>query len=292
MLFKGLCTAIVTPFTKDLKEVNYEEFKRLIDFQIEGGAKAIVFFGTTGEASTLTKQEKIEITKFAVSYVNGRVAVIVGSGGNNTQEVVENCKTYEGLGVDGLLVVTPYYNKASQLGLIKHYTLIADSVNTPIILYNVPGRTGVNLSPKTVLTLSRHPNIVGIKEASGNLSQIMEIKRLCSDDFALYSGDDGLILPILSVGGVGVISVLSNILPKETSEICKYFFNGEIEKSRKLQLKLSPLINALFSDVNPIPIKNALNILGYNVGGLRLPLCLEMTDENYENLKQTLSNLN
>jgi len=289
MLFKGLCTAIVTPFTEDLKQVNYELFKTLIDKQIEGGAKAIVFFGTTGEASTLTKQEKIEITKFAVDYCKGRVAVIVGSGGNNTLEVIENSKTYESLGVDGLLIVTPYYNKASQLGLIKHYTLIADSVNIPIILYNVPARTGVNLKPETVLTLSRHPNIVGIKEASGNLSQIMEIRRLCSDDFAIYSGDDGLILPILSIGGIGVISVLSNVLPKETNDICEYFFNGEIDKSKDLQLKLLPLINALFSEVNPIPVKNALDILGFDVGGLRLPLCKEMSDENYLNLKQILS---
>ena len=292
MLFKGLATAIITPFTKDLKEVNYKEFKRLIDKQIESGVKSIVFFGTTGEASTLSKQEKIEITKFAIDYCKGRVTVIVGSGGNNTLDVVENCKLYESLGVDGLLIVTPYYNKASQLGLIKHYTLIADSVNTPIILYNVPGRTGVNLKAETVLTLSRHPNIVGIKEASGNLNQIMEIKRLCSDDFAIYSGDDGLILPILSIGGVGVISVLSNIFPKETNNICEYFFNGEIEKSKELQLKFLPVINALFSDVNPIPVKNALDILGFDVGGLRLPLCKEMSDENYKNLKQTLSNLN
>lgn len=287
-MFRGLCTAIVTPF-KDNK-VDYETFKKLIDFQIINKAQAIVFFGTTGEASTLSKKEKREIADFAVKYVNKRVKVIVGSGSNNTLEAVKNSKTYEKLGVDGLLVVTPYYNKCTQNGLIQHYLKIANSVNIPIILYNVPGRTGVNILPSTVLTLSKHKNIVAIKEASGNIMQIQEILSIVDKDFKVYSGDDALLLPILSLGGSGVISVASNILPKQMADICDYYFSNKTDKARQLQLKMLPLIQTLFIEVNPIPIKNAMAILNLCSNELRLPLS-NMKPENLEKLKNLIKDI-
>ena len=289
-MFKGLCTAIVTPFKNE--KVDYETFKNLIDFQINNGAKAIVFFGTTGEASTLTKKEKLTIADFAVKYVNKRVKVIVGSGSNNTLEAVKSSKAYQKLGVDGLLIVTPYYNKCTQQGLIEHYLKIADSVNIPIILYNVPGRTGVNILPSTVLTLSKHKNIVAIKEASGNIVQAQEILSVVDKDFKVYSGDDALLLPLLSVGGSGVISVASNIVPREMSSICDYYFYGDTKKARDLQLKLLPLIQALFIEVNPIPIKKAMEILKMCSSTLRLPLTNKMKEENLLKLKKSLKDLN
>ena len=289
-MFKGLCTAIVTPFIEN--RVDYETFKNLIDFQINNGAKAIVFFGTTGEASTLSKKEKLTIADFAVKYVNKRVKVIVGSGSNNTLEAVKSSKAYQKLGVDGLLIVTPYYNKCTQQGLIEHYKKIADSVNIPIILYNVPGRTGVNILPSTVLTLSKHKNIVAIKEASGNIVQAQEILSVVDKDFKVYSGDDALLLPLLSVGGSGVISVASNIVPREMSSICDYYFYGDTKKARDLQLKLLPLIQALFIEVNPIPIKKAMEILKMCSSTLRLPLTNKMKEENLLKLKKSLKDLN
>ncbi len=290
-MFKGLCTAIVTPFKNNGKSVDYDAFKRLVDFQIENGAKAIVFFGTTGEAATLTKKEKIEIAKFAVSYVNKRIKVIVGSGSNNTAEAVKNAKLYTKLGVDGLLVVTPYYNKCTQSGLIEHYTKIARSTNLPIIMYNVPGRTGVNIAPETTIKLSKIKNIVAIKEASGNLTQVQQILSHVDDDFSIFSGDDGLLLPMLSVGAKGVISVASNIMPKEVSDICNFYFNKNTTKAKELQLKLHELFQNLFIEVNPIPVKNAMEMLGMIDATTRLPLTSQMKEENYKKLKNTLISL-
>ena len=271
-IFKGSCPAIVTPFSKDGTKINFESFKSLIDFQINGGSNAIVFLGTTGESATLTKEEKIAVVKFAVSYVNGRVPVIVGCGSNNTQTAVEYAKLFESLGADGLLCVTPYYNKCSQDGLKKHYETIAKSTSLPIILYNVPSRTGVNLLPETVLKLSDVENIIGVKEASGNMSQITDLVALCGDKIDVYSGDDGLTVPIMSIGGAGVISVLANIKPKAVSTMCYLAKMGDFKEASKIQLKYNKLIKNLFSDVNPIPIKSALNHLGFNVGPTRLPL--------------------
>lgn len=271
MVFKGYAPAIVTPFTKSGK-VNYNVFKKLIDFQIENGARAIVFLGTTGESATLTQKEREEVVEFAVEYVDYRVPVIVGAGSNCTKTAIEKSRKFEKLGADCLLHVTPYYNKCTQNGLIEHYTAIAKSVSIPIILYSVPSRTGVNIQPETVKVLSEIDNIVGIKEASGNISQISEIRRLCDEDFAIYSGDDGLTVPILSVGGAGVISVVGNALPKYMTAICDNYFLGNIDYSRELQLALNPLIKLMFAEVNPIPIKYAMKLVGFDCGIPKLPL--------------------
>ena len=270
ILFKGCGTAICTPFNDS--GVNFEEFKKLINFQIDNGADAIIVCGTTGEASTMTTEEKIATIKCAVETSNGRIPIIAGTGGNNTKQVIEYSKTVEKLGVDGLLIVTPYYNKCTQNGLILHYTAIANEVSIPIILYSVPSRTGVNIEPKTCLELSKIENIVAIKEASGNLSQVAEIAQLCGDNLHIYSGNDDQILPILSLGGLGVISVLSNIEPQYTHDIIQNFFEGNITLATQMQLKALPLIKALFSEVNPIPVKSALNQIGFNFGAPRLPL--------------------
>lgn len=270
ILFKGCGTAICTPFNDS--GVNFEEFKKLINFQIANGADAIIVCGTTGEASTMTTEEKIATIKCAVETSNGRIPIIAGTGGNNTKQVIEYSKTVEKLGVDGLLIVTPYYNKCTQNGLILHYTAIANEVSIPIILYSVPSRTGVNIEPKTCLELSKIENIVAIKEASGNLSQVAEIAQLCGDNLHIYSGNDDQILPILSLGGLGVISVLSNIEPQYTHDIIQNFFEGNITLATQMQLKALPLIKALFSEVNPIPVKSALNQIGFNFGAPRLPL--------------------
>ena len=271
-IFYGSCSAIVTPFTKDGKEINFNTLKKLIDYQLDNGTNAIVFLGTTGESSTLTKEEKISIVKFAVSYINGRVPVIVGAGSNNTKIAVENSILYESLGADALLHVTPYYNKCTQNGLIKHYLEIANSVNIPIILYNVPSRTGVNILPSTVEKLSKHKNITAIKEASGNMDQITSLLSSLQDDFSVYSGDDALTLPILSVGGKGVISVISNVAPREMANLCSAYFSNDYELCKEIQLKLYPLIKLLFLEVNPIPIRAALQIAGFDMGPPRLPL--------------------
>jgi len=290
MIFQGNCSAVVTPFTKNGKKINYTALKKLIDKQIAGNCGAILFIGTTGESTTLTQKEKNELAEFGIKYVNKRVPVIVGAGSNNTLEAIEKSKIYEKLGADALLHVTPYYNKCTQKGLIAHYTKIADNINIPIIMYNVPSRTGVNILPETVQVLSQHKNIVGIKEASGNIDQIAEIVRTCSNDFTVYSGDDAIVLPVLALGGKGVISVAGNIIPSTMNLLCQEFFKGNIDKARQIQFEINPLVKLLFSEVNPIPIKTALNILGYNVGDCRLPLT-SMDSAKKKKLKQKLLNM-
>ena len=284
IIFKGCATALVTPFTQNGEKVDFKAYQNLIDEQINAGIDALVVLGTTGEPSTMTQEECDDVVKFAINHINGRVPVIVGAGSNSTKQAINKCIRYEQLGADALLVVTPYYNKCTQSGLISHYTQIAKATSLPIILYNVPGRTGVNLLPKTILELSKLENIVAVKEASGNIEQISEIKRLCKDDIQVYSGDDGLTLPILAVGGIGVISVASNVVPKKMTQLCSTFFDGEITRSREIQFELNPLIKSLFLEVNPIPVKTALSMLGKMSGTLRLPLS-EMQQENIEKLK-------
>ena len=285
ILFKGCGTAIVTPFTDE--GVNFDEFKKLIEFQISEGVDALIVCGTTGESSTMTLDERKETIKFAKEVSNGRVPIIAGTGGNCTKSVIEMTKWAESIGVDGALIVTPYYNKTTQKGLIAHYTEIAKNTTLPIILYSVPSRTGVNITPETCLELSKIPNIVAIKEASGNISQVTEIKNLCKDELQIYSGNDDQILPILSLGGIGVISVLSNLFPKETHNIVFDFLDGNINKAIDGQIKAIPLIKALFSEVNPIPVKAGLNMVGYNVGIPRLPL-IEMSEKGKEKLLKAI----
>lgn len=287
IIFKGCGTAIATPFTED--GINYEEFGKLIEFQIENNCDALIVCGTTGEASTMTKEEKMSVIKYAIDKVNKRIPVIAGTGGNNTREVIELSKYSESIGVDGLLIVTPYYNKTTQLGLIEHYKTIASNTNLPIILYSVPSRTGLNIEPNTCLELSKIDNIVAIKEASGNLSQVAKIKALCGDNLEIYSGNDDQILPILSLGGIGVISVLSNIAPKYTHDMIEHYFNGNNDEATNMQLNCIDLVDSLFCEVNPIPVKEALNILGYNYGIPRLPL-IKMTDKGKKRLEKSLNN--
>ena len=270
ILFEGCATAIATPFNES--GVNYDEFGKLIDFQINQGIDALVVCGTTGESATMTDAERKETFSFAVKKVNHRVPVIIGTGSNCTNAAIELTKYAESVGADGALVVTPYYNKCTQTGLIEHYKAIAVATSLPIIVYSVPSRTGVNILPKTCLELSKIPNIVAIKEASGNLSQVAEISALCGDDLTIYSGNDDQILPVLSVGGKGVISVLSNVAPNKTSKMVHDFLNGNFEDAKKAQLEAIGLINALFCEVNPIPVKAVLNMMGYNFGKPRLPL--------------------
>lgn len=288
-LFKGCGTAISTPFTEN--GVNYEEFKKLIEFQISEGIDAIIVCGTTGESSTMTSDEKKEVIKFTVDTVKSRVPVIAGTGSNNTASAIEMSKYAESVGADGLLIVTPYYNKATQNGLIAHYEAIAKKINIPIIVYSVPSRTGVNILPETCLKLSKISNITAIKEASGNISQIANIANLCGEELIIYSGNDDQTLPILSLGGLGVISVLSNIAPKQTSKMVHDFLNGNIDDAKKFQLASIPLINALFSEVNPIPVKEALNIMGYDFGAPRLPLT-KLTEKNKEILIKEMKKMN
>lgn len=287
ILFEGCATAIATPFTES--GVNYEEFGRLIDFQIEEGIDALVVCGTTGESATMTDDERKETFSFAVKKVAGRVPVIIGTGSNCTRTAIELTKYAESIGADGALVVTPYYNKATQGGLIEHYKAIASSTNLPIIVYSVPSRTGLNVLPSTCLELSKIPNIVAIKEASGNLSQVAEIAALCGDNLTIYSGNDDQILPVLSVGGKGVISVLSNVAPKKASKMVHDYLSGNFEAAKKAQLEAIGLINALFCEVNPIPVKAALNMLGYNFGTPRLPLT-PLSEKNMAILRQELQN--
>lgn len=284
-LFKGYCPAIITPFKNN--KINFKKFAELIEMQIENGAKAIVFLGTTGEPATMTSSEKISVVKFAVKQVGKRVPVIVGAGSNNTKDVIKNIKAFDKLQVDGYLIVTPYYNKCTQTGLIEHYSKIAKSTTTPIILYNVPSRTGVNMLPETIKKLTKFKNIVGVKEASGNAEQIMELFRLCKDDLTIYSGDDSLTYLFLSLGGGGVISVLGNLLPALMNEICESFYMGYIDKSLKLSMLSLPLMKSMFYEVNPIPIKTAMNMSGFDVGLLRLPLT-KMSKENAKKLNNVL----
>ncbi len=286
ILFKGAASAVPTPFNEN--GVNIEEFKKFLKFQIDNHIDALVVCGTTGESSTMTKEEKIEIIKCALEVSNGKVPVIAGTGSNNTKEAVEMSKIAENLGVDGILVVTPYYNKTTQTGLVAHYKLIADNVNVPIILYNVPSRTGVNINPKTCLELSKIENIVAIKEASGNIFQVVEIAHLCGNNLHIYSGNDDQAIPICSLGGLGVISVLSNIKPKFTHDMIYDFLNGDIENAKKKQLESIPLISSLFSEVNPIPVKAALNEIGFDFGIPRLPL-IEMSEEKKKALFDNMS---
>ena len=289
IIFKGCGTAIVTPFNKN--GVNFEEFAKLIENQIENKVDSIIVCGTTGESSTMTVDERKATIKFALDTVAGRIPVIAGTGGNCTASVIEFTKWAESIGVDGALIVTPYYNKTTQAGLVAHYTAIAKETSLPIILYSVPGRTGVNITPETCKKLSEIENIVAIKEASGNLSQVAEIAHLCGDNLNIYSGNDDQITPVLSLGGIGVISVLSNIMPEYTHNIVTNFLEGNVKNAIEAQLKVIPLVNALFCEVNPIPVKAALNMMGYNFGIPRLPL-IEMSDKNKKILKNELINLN
>ena len=285
LLFEGCGTAIATPFTKD--GVNFEEFKKLLEDQIKNNVDAIIVCGTTGESSTMTKEERKQTIKFAIDTVNKRTKVIAGTGSNNTADAIEMSKYAKEVGADGILVVTPYYNKTTQKGLIMHYTEIAKSVDIPIILYSVPSRTGVNILPETCLELSKVKNIVAIKEASGNISQIAQIASLCRDNLYIYSGNDDQIVPVLSLGGKGVISVLSNVMPQYTHDLVRKYLDGQVKEACKMQLEVLDLIDSLFSEVNPIPVKHALNLMGYNYGTPRLPL-IELSDSNKEKMKQIM----
>ena len=269
-VFTGVATAIVTPMNE--QGVDYVNFEKLIDWQIKEGINAIVVAGTTGEGSTLTDAEHRAVLKFAVDKIAGRVPVIAGTGSNDISYAIELTKYACEIGADAMLVVTPYYNKATQNGLIKSFTAVADASTKPIILYNVPSRTGCNITPETCAELAKHPNIVAIKEASGNISQIAKLASLVGDDFDIYSGNDDQIVPLMSLGGKGVISVLSNVIPKETVRICDSFFAGNVKESAALQLKYIDLIDALFSEVNPIPVKAAVAAMGFGENYLRLPL--------------------
>ena len=281
MVFKGAGTAIITPLKNG--EIDYKRYLDLIEFQIKNKIDAIVVCGTTGEASTLTDSEHKEMIDFTVEKVNGRTKVVAGAGSNDTAYAIELSKHCEKTGVDAILQVTPYYNKTTQKGLAKHFLSIADAVSTPIILYNVPSRTNLNITPQTYEVLSRHENIVATKEASGNMKQIIQIRQMCGDELWVYSGNDEDIVPILSVGGVGVISVLSNILPKETHDICQLYFDGKTKESADMHIKYIDLVDALFCETSPIPIKTAMALAGLDSGELRLPLC-EMEDKNKDML--------
>lgn len=283
--FTGSGVAIVTPFTDD--KINYNVFGELVEYQIANGTDAIVVCGTTGEASAMPDKEHLAAIKFVVEKTNGRVPVIAGTGSNDTAHGIALSREAEALGADSLLLVTPYYNKTSQTGLIKHFEATASAVNIPVILYNVPSRTGMNISVEVCKELSKIDNIAAIKEASGDIAHAAKIKAACKDDLYLYSGNDDMIVPMLSLGGKGVISVLANVCPRQTHDICKYFFNGELQKSLNIQLDLMELINALFIEVNPIPVKAAVNMMGFNAGDVRLPL-VHISDKNKEILKNAL----
>ena len=287
-IFTGAGVAIVTPMNAD-GSVNYDGLGAIIDEQVENGTDAIIICGTTGESSTLTDEEHIECIRYCVKRVNKRIPVIAGTGSNDTAYAIQLSKEAEAAGADALLVVTPYYNKTSQRGLVAHFTAIADAVNIPMILYNVPSRTGVNIAVETYKTLSKHKNIVAAKEASGNLSAVAKIIVACGDDLDVYSGNDDQIVPIMALGGKGVISVLSNVLPKETHEMAQLCLDNNVAEAAKLQIKYLELINALFCDVNPIPVKEAMNLMGKNVGSCRLPL-YGMEQEKIDKLASALKN--
>lgn len=286
-IFTGAGVAIITPFHED-GSINYDQLKKLVDYHCENGTDSIVICGTTGESATMTEEEHLECIKRTIDFTAGRIPVIAGTGSNCTATAVELSREAAKAGADGLLVVTPYYNKATQKGLIEHYKAIAREADAPIIMYSVASRTGCNIEPATVAALVKEvDNIVGVKEASGNISQVAKIMQLTQGDIDLYSGNDDQIVPILALGGKGVISVLSNVAPRETHEICAKFFAGDIEGSRELQLKAIPLINALFSEVNPIPVKKAVSLMGMEAGGLRMPLS-EMEEANAQKLAQAM----
>ena len=286
-IFRGAGVAIITPYTED--GINFPELGRIIDDQIKNHTDAIIITGTTGESATMSDEEHRAAIKFAVDHVKGRVPVIAGTGSNETSYAVELSKYAESVGADALLVVTPYYNKCTQKGLIAHYTAIADAVNIPIILYDVPSRTGVAIATETYVALSKHPNIVAVKEANGDLSKILRLRAAVGDDLTIYSGNDDQIVPILSLGGQGVISVLSNVAPQETHDICQAFFDGDVKKAAQLQIEYADLIDALFCEVNPIPVKVAMRKLGYAAGPLRMPLS-EMEPQHEKQLEDALRN--
>ena len=286
-LFTGAVIAIITPFNED-GSINYERLGEMIDYQIENGTDAIIICGTTGEASTMSDEEHLECIRFAVKKAAKRVPVIAGTGSNDTAYAIKLSKEAEEIGADGLLLVTPYYNKTTQRGLIAHFTAIADAVNIPIILYNIPGRTGMSIEISTAKVLAKHKNIVAVKEASGNIGYTAKLIAACGDDLDVYSGNDDMIVPIMSLGGKGVISVLSHVLPKETHLMAQYCLENNFAEASKLQIKYLDLINNLFVEVNPIPVKEAMNLIGVNVGGCRMPL-YPMSDENREKLKASLA---
>ena len=285
ILFTGSGVAIVTPFHAGA--VNFPALGRLIDRQIDGGTDAIIVCGTTGEAATMTQKERMETIAYCVDRAAGRVPVIAGTGANDTQVARENALAAERLGVDGLLIVTPYYNKTSQAGLVAHFTAMAEAGGIPVILYNVPSRTGLNIAPETALELSKHPLINGIKEASGNISQVAKVAALCGDALNIYSGNDDQVVPLLALGGKGVISVVSNVAPELVHNCCQAFFDGDTAKACALQLEMLPLEEALFCEVNPIPVKYAMNVLGWNAGECRLPL-VEPSDAHKAKIEQAL----
>ncbi len=287
-IFEGAGVALVTPLTED--GVDFESLGKLVEYQIENKTDAIIVCGTTGEAPTLEDGEHLDAIEFAVKAARGRVPVIAGTGSNNTAHAVMMTKEAEKRGANGFLWVTPYYNKTTQKGLYEHYKTLSAASDLPAILYNVPSRTGVNLLPETVAKLAEIDNIAAIKEASGNIKQTIEIQKLCGDKIDVYSGDDDIIVPMMSVGAKGVISVLSNVMPEETHNLCKLCLEGNFSEASKLQIKYSGIVKALFSEVNPIPVKTALNLMGKNAGILRLPLC-EMEEKNLENLKKEMRNL-
>lgn len=285
-MIKGSIVALVTPMNED-GSINFDVLNDLIEFHIKNNTDAILVLGTTGESPTLSHEEDEKVAKFVIEKVNKRVPVIVGSGSNCTETTITQSKKFANMGADALLVITPYYNKTNEEGMIRHFEMVADNVNVPVIMYNVPGRTGCSISVNAVARLSKHKNIIGIKEASGNMSYVMKIAKYANEGFAIYSGNDDIILPVLSIGGSGVISVLANILPQETHDMVMDFLNGNIAKAQESQLKYLDLINNLFIETNPIPVKEAMNYLGMKAGGYRLPLC-KMSDKNREILINSL----
>ena len=284
---RGSLVALVTPFNDD-GSVNFEKLGELIDFHLEDETDALVILGTTGESSTMSHEEDNAVCEYTVKRVAGRIPVICGSGSNDTRTMLEKSLAFERLGADGLLIITPYYNKANEEGIYRHFATVADAVKIPCILYNVPGRTGCSISEANVARLSKHPNIIGIKEASGNISYAAKIARYLSDDFVMYSGNDDMIVPMLALGASGVISVLANVAPRETHRMVMDFLEGRVKESRDLQLKLLEVTNDLFIEVNPIPVKEALNLMGKDVGGYRLPLC-PMTEAHRETLRRSMA---
>lgn len=288
-MIRGSIVALITPFNED-GSVNYKRLRELIDWHVEQQTDAILVLGTTAETPTLTLSEEDEIARISIEQAKGRVPIIVGSGSNNTMVAIEQSLKYEKMGADALLVITPYYNKTSKAGMVNHFTQIADAVNTPIYVYNVPGRTGVTISYEALAEISKHKNIVGIKEASGNMSLVCKFSKLINENFNIYSGNDDINVPLMSMGGAGVISVLANILPKETHDLAMSYLNGDVKKARDMQIKYLDFINALFIETNPIPIKEAMNLVGLNVGGYRLPLC-PMADDTKAILKSEMEKL-
>lgn len=284
-VFTGSGVALITPFKNG--QVDFESYGELLDYHVANGTDAIIACGTTGESATMPDKEHLSVVEFAVKRVNGAIPVIAGTGSNDTKHGIELTKEAANLGADAVLLVTPYYNKATQKGLIKHYEMIASNIDIPCILYNVPSRTGTDIKPETAKELSKVENIVAIKEATGSIARTLEIKALCGDDMDVYSGDDDITVPILAAGGIGVISVIANIAPKDTHDMVRLYLDGEREKALQIQLKMLPLVRALFCEVNPIPVKTAMNLLGFKGGELRMPLC-EMEEKNLEILKKAM----